>query len=609
MCGIIGIISKDQVGSRLLQGLERLEYRGYDSSGIAVFDDSKIHLHRAEGKIKNLANLMAQQPLQGTSGIGHTRWATHGAPILKNAHPHCTNQLALVHNGIIENYQALRQSLEGAQISYQSDTDSEVVAHLITDHLNQGKSPAEAVRDILPLLKGAFALAMMFVHYDGMMIAARRGSPLAIGYGDGEMFLGSDALALAPFTQKISYLKEGDWVVLTPDGATIYDVKGDPVTRDILINSINFAQMEMGNYSHFMEKEIHEQPGVISQTLQSILDQQTLNLNLGDFPFDPNNIQRMIASACGTAFYSCMVGKYWIESLSQLSMDVDIASELRYRDTPLNKKDIALFISQSGETMDSLEAMRHAQQAGLTVLSVVNVPESTMMRESALSLLTRAGPEIGVASTKAFTTQLTMLLALAIEFGRARNVLPQDRAQHLVQHLIALPSLMQEILTRWDEIGKQAQLLVDAKAVFYMGRGNCYPIALEGALKLKEISYIHAEGYAAGEMKHGPIALIDRDLPVIMLAPSGPLLPKIAANVQEIVARAGKVILFADQEAADFITKQTQPTSLFIMPAVDPVLAPILYSLPMQILAYETALLKGTDIDKPRNLAKSVTVE
>ena len=610
MCGIIGIVGNKPVSERLLQGLRRLEYRGYDSTGMACLSDGKIALRRAEGKISALEAVLNDYPMDGFDGIGHTRWATHGPPTLNNAHPHCTDQLALVHNGIIENFDVLRDSLSAQGITYQSETDSEVVAHLISNQLKQNNDPIAAVQAVLPQLQGAFALAILFADHDGLLIGARRGSPLAIGYGEGEMYLGSDAMALAPFTDRMSFLEEGDWVILTRDKANLFDKNNQPVERSIITHRLGFGAVEKGNYRHFMEKEIHEQPGVLSETLQSLVLQDSMSLYLPDFPFTVDRLPKITASACGTAFYACMVAKYWIEQLSGIAVEVDIASELRYRNLPLPQDGVALFVSQSGETMDSLEALRHAKTQQQKILSIVNVPQSTIMRESDYALLTHAGPEIGVASTKAFTTQLMVLACLAIQLGRVTNRLSADHEQRLVKSLIELPGLMQELLVRWQEIGELAGLLADARAVFYMGRGRCYPIALEGALKLKEISYIHAEGYAAGEMKHGPIALIDDQLPVVMLAPSGQLLEKLSANVQEIVARKGKVILIADKQAADYIHRQTTPEATLIMPTLsESLFAPMLYSLPMQILAYETALIKGTDIDQPRNLAKSVTVE
>ena len=610
MCGIIGILGREEAAPRLLDGLKRLEYRGYDSAGIATLVNGRIERRRAEGKLDNLARVLEAEPLPGTAGIGHTRWATHGVPNEANAHPHATDLVAIVHNGIIENYQDLRERIADPS-AFRSETDTEVVAHLVTAYLKQGLSPEEAVACTLPLLEGAFGFVMVFAGRHDLMIGARRGSPLAIGYGDGEMFFGSDALALAPLTKRICYLEEGDWAVVTPDGATIYqtDAEGhsQEVERPVRETAISGAMIGKGNYRHFMEKEIHEQPAVIGDTLHSYLNPAEGTITLPALPFDPAKVSKLTICACGTASYAGMVGKYWIEQLARLPVEVDIGSELRYRETPLPPDGLALFISQSGETMDTLEALRYARRAGQTILSIVNVPESTIARESDAVLLTQAGPEIGVASTKAFTTQLTVLAALAMAFAKARGTLERKREAELAAALAEVPGRAAEVLNHDAHIAEIARSVAEARDVFYMGRGTGYPIALEGALKLKEISYIHAEGYAAGEMKHGPIALIDEDVPIVVCAPSGPLFDKTAANVQEVAARGGKVILLTD--AAGRARIGAKAIHVVELPAVDPFVAPILYSLPVQLLAYHTAVLKGTDVDQPRNLAKAVTVE
>ena len=607
MCGIVGILGKSEAAPRLLEALKRLEYRGYDSSGMATLLGQDLSICRAEGRIVNLEAALSDQPLSGFEGIGHTRWATHGPPSEANAHPHTTEHLALVHNGIIENYHMIKQRLSNSGRVFSSETDSEVVAHLISSYIDSGCEPEEAVARSLDEIEGAFALAILFS--DGTMIGARRGSPLAVGYGDGEMFLGSDALSLASLASRIAYLEEGDWVILTHEGARIFDEKRKPVRRKIHTNDHRYRTMDKGDYQHFMLKEIHEQPGVIGDSLHALLDLQQGITALPDFPFAPENLSRLSLSACGTAFYAGWIAKYWIESLARLPVDIDIGSEFRYREPPLDPNGAALFISQSGETMDTLEALRYAKRQNQPIVSVVNVPESSIARQSDLCLLTRAGPEIGVASTKAFTTQLAVLAGFTLALARARKQINRDQEARLVASLVEVPRLIADILALEGDIAALSPLLASARAVFYMGRGSMYPIALEGALKLKEISYIHAEGYAAGEMKHGPIALIDKELPTVILAPSGPLLDKISANIREIVSRSGKVIVIGDQVAIDHISRQGAITESLVLPSCEPVWAPILYSLPMQLLAYHVACLKGTDIDKPRNLAKSVTVE
>lgn len=609
MCGIIGILGKADAAPLLVDGLKRLEYRGYDSAGIATLVNGRIDRRRAEGKLENLAAALNSEPLAGTTGIGHTRWATHGVPSEANAHPHATDRVAIVHNGIIENYQELRDGLSERGVSYDSETDTEVVAHLVSDFLAQGLSPQEAVAKTLPMLEGAFGFVMVFAGYHDLMIGARRGSPLAIGYGDGEMYFGSDALALAPLTRRICYLEEGDWAVISRDKAEVFDTESNPVERRVVETAVSGAMIGKGNYRHFMQKEIHEQPAVIGDTLHTVLNPATQTITLPDLPFDLAEIPKVTIGACGTASYAGMVAKYWFESLARLPTEVDIGSELRYRETPLPEGGMALFISQSGETMDTLEALRYARQQGQRILSIINVPESTIARSSDAVIQTKAGPEIGVASTKAFTTQLTVLACLAIAAAKARGLLTRQREAELASALAEVPGRAAEVLNHDEYIREIAQTVAEARDVFFMGRGSAYPIAMEGALKLKEISYIHAEGYAAGEMKHGPIALIEEDVPVVMIAPSGPLFDKTASNVQEMVSRGGRVIFLSDQAGIEKMSRMAKPFASIELPKVDPFVAPILYTIPVQLLAYHTAVWKGTDVDQPRNLAKAVTVE
>jgi glucosamine--fructose-6-phosphate aminotransferase (isomerizing) len=609
MCGIVGILGREDVAPLLVDGLKRLEYRGYDSAGIATLVDGRIERRRAEGKLKNLVAVLEHEPLSGVTGIGHTRWATHGAPVEENAHPHATDKVAVVHNGIIENYQELRDGLRGGTQSYVSETDTEVVAHLLTQFLEDGLSPREAVAKAVPMLEGAFALVLLFAGHPELMIGVRRGCPLAIGYGEGEMYFGSDALALAPMTRRISYLEEGDWAVLTPDGAEVFDTDSNPIERPIVQTAVSGATIGKGNYRHFMQKEIHEQPAVIGDTLHSVLNPAAQTITLPELPVDLAAVPRVTLCACGTASYAGMVGKYWLEGLARLPCEVDIGSELRYREPPMPEGGLAIFISQSGETADTLESLRYCREAGQSILSIVNVPESTIARASDAVLQTQAGPEIGVASTKAFTTQLTVLACLAIAAAKARGHLSREREAALASALAEVPGRAAEVLNHDAYIKKIAQGVAEARDVFYMGRGTSYPIALEGALKLKEISYIHAEGYAAGEMKHGPIALIEEDVPVVMIAPSGPLFDKTASNVQEMVSRGGKVIFLSDAEGIGRMARMAKPFASIELPKVDPFVAPILYTIPIQLLAYHTAVWKGTDVDQPRNLAKSVTVE
>ena len=607
MCGIIGIVGKQEVAGRLVDGLRRMEYRGYDSAGVCTLQDGQLIRRRAEGKLNNLVAELAANPAAGAIGIAHTRWATHGAPTTANAHPHATAQVALVHNGIIENFKVLRDALLARGRVFESETDTEVVAHLISEQVENGASPQEAVKAVLPQLRGAFALAVVFRSAPDLLIGARLGSPLVLGYGEDEMYLGSDALALAPLTQKVAYLEEGDWVVLTRHGAQIYDCNNKPITRAVVASGATAAAMEKGHYRHFMQKEIFEQPTVVAQTLHSYLRQVDQAVALPQIDFDLSSINRVTIVACGTSYYAGMVAKYWFEQYARLPVDIDVASEFRYRNPVLEPHGLALFISQSGETADTLAALRHCKAAGKTIAAVVNVPTSSMAREADLLLPTHAGPEVGVASTKAFTCQLAVLAALAAHLAVQRGLLTRADEADIVGHLIEAPAALNAALAHDEDIAAMAHLIAPARDVLYLGRGPEYPLALEGALKLKEISYIHAEGYASGEMKHGPIALIDEEVPVIVLAPSGPLFEKTVSNMHEVRARGGKIVLISDaeglQEAGDGCLATIE------MPTVHPLIAPLVYAVPMQLLAYHVACAKGTDVDQPRNLAKSVTVE
>ncbi len=607
MCGIIGIVGKDEVSDRLVEGLKRMEYRGYDSAGVCTIHNGELVRRRAPGKLINLVLELEREAAPGTTGIAHTRWATHGAPTAANAHPHATGEVALVHNGIIENFKALRDAMTARGRVFESETDSEVVAHLVSEGIEAGMSPELAVQAALPQLRGAFALAIAFRSHPDLLIGARLGSPLVVGYGEGEMFLGSDALALAPLTQRISYLDEGDWVVITRDGAQIYDVQNQPVSREIVASGASAAAIEKGNYRHFMQKEIFEQPTVVAQTLKSYIRQIDQSIALPQMDFDLSAIKRITIVACGTSYYAGMVAKYWLEQFARLPVDIDVASEFRYRDPVLEPGGLALFISQSGETADTLAALRHCKANGQTIAVVVNVPTSSMAREADLLLPTHAGPEIGVASTKAFTCQLAVLAALAAHMAVVRGRMSREEEAEVVRHLLEAPAMLNAALGYDDEIAAMAHHIAPARDVLYLGRGPDYPLALEGALKLKEISYIHAEGYASGEMKHGPIALIDEGVPVIVLAPSGPLFEKTVSNMQEVSARGGKVVLISDWEG---IAEAGEDCMAVIeMPKVHPLIAPLVYAVPVQLLAYHVALVKGTDVDQPRNLAKSVTVE
>ena len=608
MCGIVGILGNEPVAGQLVDALKRLEYRGYDSAGVATLEGSKLVSRRAKGKLRALEAKLEKEPLKGTSGIGHTRWATHGKPTEGNAHPHLTDRVAVVHNGIIENFRELRARLANNGTTFNSDTDTEIVAHLVTEHLKSGQKPVEAVAATLKELRGAFALAFLFAGENDLMIGARKGSPLAVGYGDGEMYLGSDAIALAPFTDSVAYLEEGDWAVLTRKSAVIRNARDEVVERPIIKSNASAMLVDKGNFKHFMAKEIHEQPEVVGHTLAHYIDMTTEEVALpGELPFKWSDLKRLSISACGTAFYAGLVAKYWFERFAKLPVEIDIASEFRYREAPLEAGDLAIFISQSGETADTLASLRYAKEHKLFALSVVNVPTSTIARESDAVMPTLAGPEIGVASTKAFTCQLSVLACLAIAAGRARGVLSETDEQKLVHALVETPRLMTHALALEPQIEKLAHDLTKVRDVLYLGRGTSFPIALEGALKLKEISYIHAEGYAAGELKHGPIALIDETMPVIVIAPHDRVFEKTVSNMEEVAARGGKIILITDPTGAQ--NAGTELMGTLTLPEMAATVTPLVYAIPVQLIAYHTAVALGTDVDQPRNLAKSVTVE
>ncbi|MCX7298749.1 MAG: glutamine--fructose-6-phosphate transaminase (isomerizing) [Hyphomicrobiales bacterium] len=608
MCGIVGILGNAPVAGQLVDALKRLEYRGYDSAGIATLDHGVMARRRAEGKLQALESKLRSEPLGGNTGIGHTRWATHGRPTESNAHPHATDIVSVVHNGIIENFRELREKLIAGGATFRSETDTEVVAHLVSEKIKQGKSPVDAVGATLKQLRGAFALAFIFAGHDELLIGARKGSPLAVGYGKGEMYLGSDAFALAPFTDTLSYLDEGDWAVLSRDGVQIYDEQDRPVERAIVKTTVSSQLVDKGNHKHFMAKEIHEQPEVVGHTLAHYIDMVTETVALpSPLPFEWSKIKRLSISACGTAYYAGLVAKYWFERFAKLSVEIDIASEFRYREAPLEAGDLAIFISQSGETADTLATLRYAREMKQHILSVVNVTSSTIARESDVVMPTLAGPEIGVASTKAFTCQLSVLACLALAAGRARGHLSAKDEQNLVHALVEVPRLMAQALTLEPQIEKLAHDLAKVKDVLYLGRGTSFPIALEGALKLKEISYIHAEGYAAGELKHGPIALIDETMPVIVIAPHDRVFEKTVSNMQEVAARGGKIVLVTDPKGAKEATIESLVT--LMLPEMASTVTPLVYAIPVQLIAYHTAAAIGTDVDQPRNLAKSVTVE
>jgi glucosamine--fructose-6-phosphate aminotransferase (isomerizing) len=607
MCGIVGVVGREAAAPRILEALRRLEYRGYDSAGIATLVNGHIDRRRAEGKLTNLAAVLEANPLTGTTGIGHTRWATHGAPVERNAHPHGTARVSVVHNGIIENHAELRDELEAKGQVFETETDTETFARLVDWHLQQGANPEDAAAAALSRVHGAFALAMIFAGHPRKLICARQGAPLAVGFGEGEMFVGSDALALAPLTRRIAYLEEGDWAVVSDTGAVFHEAGGAVVERAVKLTAVSGAAVGKGNYRHFMEKELHEHPVVLGDTLQQYLEPSTRSVTLPALPFDAARVPRLTISACGSAFLAGMVGRYWIEKVARIPVDADVASELRYRDPPLPEGGAAIMISQSGETADNLAAMKMLRERGQKILSIVNVPESSMARESDTTVLTVAGPEISVASTKAITAQLAVLACLAIGLGRARGTLSVAAETDLTAELLEVPAKAAAVLERDAEIRAMAEQVAMARDVLFLGRGALFPIAMEGALKLKEISYIHAEGYAAGEMKHGPIALIDKDVPVIALCPSGPLFEKTASNLQEAAARGGRVMVFTDEAGAGPLSRFAE--RVVTLPNAGDFAAPILYTIPVQLLAYHVAVLKGTDVDQPRNLAKSVTVE
>ncbi|MBR0779781.1 glutamine--fructose-6-phosphate transaminase (isomerizing) [Bradyrhizobium iriomotense] len=608
MCGIVGILGREPVAEQLVDSLKRLEYRGYDSAGVATLEGKHLERRRAEGKLKNLEKRLEAEPLKGTTGIGHTRWATHGKPTVNNAHPHATERVAVVHNGIIENFRELREELEKKGTVFHTETDTEIVLHLVDDLLTRGNKPVEAVKLALGRLRGAFALGFIFAGDQDLMIGARNGPPLAIGYGDGEMYLGSDAIALGPFTDTISYLEDGDWVVLTRKSATIFDKDGHAVQREKIRHAASTSLVDKANYRHFMAKEIHEQPEVVGHTLARYVDMATERVALPvKLPFDFKTIQRINITACGTASYAGFVAKYWFERFARVPVEVDVASEFRYREAPLRKGDLAIFISQSGETADTLAALRYAKAEGVHTIAVVNVPTSTIARESETVLPTLAGPEIGVASTKAFTCQLMVLANLAIAAGKARGELSDEDETKLVHGLVEVPRLMSDALTTELQIEKLSREIAKSRDVLYLGRGTSFPLALEGALKLKEISYIHAEGYAAGELKHGPIALIDETMPVVVIAPYDRVFEKTVSNMQEVAARGGRIILMTDAKGAEEATVDSLVT--IVMPDMAAAFTPMVYAVPVQLLAYHTAVIMGTDVDQPRNLAKSVTVE
>jgi len=602
------MLGRTPVAAGVLEALKKLEYRGYDSAGIATLEGGRLTRRRAEGKLKNLEQKLAEAPLQGMIGIGHTRWATHGKATEANAHPHATERLAVVHNGIIENFRELREALAAKGHKFQSETDTEVIAHLVTDFMNQGLAPADAVQAALPMLKGAFAIALLFNGQEDLLIGARQGAPLAVGYGEGEMFLGSDALALAPFTNVLTYLEDGDFVVLTRHSAEFRDAAGFPVERRQIKTAASAFAVDKGIYRHFMAKEIHEQPEVVTWTLGHYLDMAAGRVHLPfELPLDPKKLTRLTIAGCGTAYFAAMTAKYWFERFARIACDVEIGSEFRYRDVPLEEGGLTIVVSQSGETADTLASLRHAKACGQHTIAVVNVETSTMAREASVTAQTLAGPEIGVASTKAFTCQLAVLACLAVAFGRARDVLSDAKEAELVQELMAVPGLIAEALKDEGRVEKLSHSLSKYSDILYLGRGTSYPLALEGALKLKELSYIHAEGYAAGELKHGPIALIDENMPVIILAPTDAVLDKTISNMQEVAARGGRLILICDpRQAEDFASEAEAVISMPLMP---PNFAAFVYAVPVQLIAYHMAVLLGKDADQPRNLAKSVTVE
>ncbi|MFN7124626.1 MAG: glutamine--fructose-6-phosphate transaminase (isomerizing) [Allorhizobium sp.] len=608
MCGIVGIVGNKPVAERLVDALKRLEYRGYDSAGVATINDGKLDRRRAEGKLFNLETKLAGEPLPGNIGIAHTRWATHGVPNETNAHPHFVDGVAVVHNGIIENFSEIKEELAAEGAIFTTQTDTEVVAQLLAKYRRQGLGRREAMHEMLRHVTGAYALAVIFQDDPSTIMAARSGPPLAIGFGDGEMFLGSDAIALSPFTNRIAYLHDGDWAVIGKQGAHIFDIDGNPVDRPVQISSASAYMIDKGNHRHFMEKEIYEQPEVISHALSHYVDFANHTVRGAANEIDFANLRGLAISACGTAYLAGLVGKYWFERYARLPVEIDVASEFRYREMPLSADQAALFISQSGETADTLASLRYCRDNGLKIGAVVNVKESTIARESDAVFPIFAGPEIGVASTKAFTCQLAVLASLALAAGRARGTLTEAEEKQLVKSLAEMPRIMSQVLNAVQpQIEALSRDLSKFKDVLYLGRGTSYPLALEGALKLKEISYIHAEGYAAGELKHGPIALIDENMPVIVIAPFDRFFEKTVSNMQEVAARGGKIIFITDEKGAAASKLPTMAT--IVLPVVAEIVSPMIYSIPIQLLAYHTAVFMGTDVDQPRNLAKSVTVE
>lgn len=607
MCGIVGILGNHEASPILLDALKRLEYRGYDSSGIATINDGVLERRREIGKLVNLADKLVHKPLKGKIGIGHTRWATHGSPTVANAHPQKTGKVAVVHNGIIENFKKLRDELISDGAVFQSETDTETVAQLCMSFINNGDNPAIAAKKTLDRLEGAYALCFLFHDNDNLLIAARKGSPLAIGHGNGEMFVGSDAIALAPMTNQVTYLEEGDLALITRESLEIFDIDGRAIERNRQTLDLNAQNVAKGNYKHFMAKEIAEQPSVLADAIQQNLNSTRNKLEISNLELDFSSINRITLVACGTAFLACNVAKYWFEKIARISIDLDVASEFRYREPPVEKNNLAIVVSQSGETADTLAALRYCNKNKMKTLGIVNVDESTISREASLALQIHAGPEIGVASTKAFTCQLTTLYFLAIKAAKDKGNINSKQEAKLIKSILQLPSMIVDALSLEAEIKQTAQDLSKASNAIFLGRGAMYPLALEGALKLKEISYIHAEGYASGELKHGPIALVDENMPVVVLAPRDELFEKTVSNMHEVMARGGKVLLITDAEGADEAQDGTWKT--IIMPKIPNDLAPILYSIPVQLLAYHTAVYKGTDVDQPRNLAKSVTVE
>ena len=606
MCGIVGILGKKAVAADIVEALRRLEYRGYDSAGVATVENGHLERRRAEGKLRNLEARLHNQPLQGRAGIGHTRWATHGKPVERNAHPHMSSKVSVVHNGIIENFRELRAELTADGYTFETETDTETVVHLLTRELGRGVKPVDAVAQMLPRLQGAFALGIIFAGNDNLMIGARNGPPLAVGHGDGEMYLGSDAIALAPFTDRVTYLEDGDWAILSREGVEVRNMHGEAVERPVIRSAAGSMLVDKGNHRHFMAKEIHEQPEVISHTLANYIDMAEGKVNFPDLGIDLASITRVTISACGTAYYAGLVAKYWFERYARLPVEIDVASELRYREAPLPDGGLSLFVSQSGETADTLATLRYCKSAGQRIASIVNVRTSTIARESDAVLPTLAGPEIGVASTKAFTCQLSVLACLAIALGRARGKISAELEQELVHALTEVPRHITTILRQEAVFEQLAHYLGKAKDVLYLGRGSSFPLALEGALKLKEISYIHAEGYAAGELKHGPIALVDENVPVVVVAPRDELFEKTVSNMQEVAARGGQIVLMTDAESGS----AGCPVHTHIaMPVAHPFTSPLIYAVPVQLMAYHTAVFMGTDVDQPRNLAKSVTVE